>query len=56
MTRPHLDPARQTWMQAPETVAVMEALDAARPGGSRLHRSPTPAARSAAVTPVPPTV
>ncbi|GLK51329.1 CCA tRNA nucleotidyltransferase [Maricaulis virginensis] len=35
MTRPHLDPARQTWMQAPETVAVMEALDAARPGGSR---------------------
>ena len=35
MTRPRLDPARQTWMQAPETVAVMEALDAARPGGSR---------------------
>ncbi|WP_300542125.1 CCA tRNA nucleotidyltransferase [Maricaulis sp.] len=35
MTPPRLDPARHTWMRAPETRLVMAALDAARPGGSR---------------------
>ncbi|MEA1942160.1 MAG: CCA tRNA nucleotidyltransferase [Pseudomonadota bacterium] len=35
MSMPRLDPARHAWMRAPETVTVMAALDAARPGGSR---------------------
>ena len=35
MSTPRLDPGRHAWMRAPETVAVMAALEAARPGGSR---------------------
>jgi len=35
MSEPRLDPDRHVWMRAPETLAVMAALDAARPGGSR---------------------
>lgn len=35
MSDPRLDPDRHAWMRAPETLAVMAALDAARPGGSR---------------------
>lgn len=35
MTLPRLDPDRHAWMRAPDTVRVMAALDAARPGGSR---------------------